>query len=112
MEHIQIEGLRIPASRVALGTWAIGGWMWGGTGEKDAVETIHAALDQGINVIDTTPVYGFGRPKRLLAKRLAETGAATRLSPPRLASNGAMGTFSGTPPRRGSAPSWKTRFAG
>jgi aryl-alcohol dehydrogenase-like predicted oxidoreductase len=71
MEHIQIEGLRIPASRVALGTWAIGGWMWGGTGEKDAVETIHAALDQGINVIDTAPVYGFGRAEEIVGEALS-----------------------------------------
>jgi aryl-alcohol dehydrogenase-like predicted oxidoreductase len=71
MEHIQIEGLRIPASRVALGTWAIGGWMWGGTGEKDAVETIHAALDQGINVIDTAPVYGFGQAEEIVGKALS-----------------------------------------
>jgi aryl-alcohol dehydrogenase-like predicted oxidoreductase len=70
VEHIQIEGLRIPASRLALGTWAIGGWMWGGTGEKDAVETIHAALDQGINVIDTAPVYGFGRAEEIVGKAL------------------------------------------
>ena len=70
MKHIQIEGLGIPASRVALGTWAIGGWMWGGTGENDAVETIHAALDQGINVIDTAPVYGFGRAEELVGKAL------------------------------------------
>src|SRR5208282_6800797 len=71
MEHIEIRGLKQPASRVALGTWAIGGWMWGGSGERDAVQTIHAALDSGINVIDTAPVYGFGRAEEIVGKALA-----------------------------------------
>jgi len=71
MEHIEIKGVEIPASRVALGTWAIGGWMWGGSDEKDAIETIHAALDQGINTIDTAPAYGFGRAEEIVGKALA-----------------------------------------
>ncbi len=70
MEHIEIEGLARPASRVALGTWAIGGWMWGGSDEKDGIRTIHAALDSGINVIDTAPVYGFGRSEEIVGKAL------------------------------------------
>src|SRR5271157_2648765 len=71
MEHIEFRGLTQPASRVALGTWAIGGWMWGGSDERDAVRTIHAALDSGINVIDTAPVYGFGRAEEIVGKALA-----------------------------------------
>jgi aryl-alcohol dehydrogenase-like predicted oxidoreductase len=61
-----------PMSRIALGTWAIGGWMWGGTDEKESINTIHAALDQGINVIDTAPVYGFGRSEEIVGKALAD----------------------------------------
>jgi len=71
MEHIAIKGLKQPASRIALGTWAIGGWMWGGSDENDAIKTIHAALDSGINVIDTAPVYGFGRSEEIVGKALA-----------------------------------------
>jgi aryl-alcohol dehydrogenase-like predicted oxidoreductase len=70
MEHIRIAGLPFDASRIGLGTWAIGGWMWGGTEEGDAISTIHAALDQGINLIDTAPVYGFGRSEELVGKAL------------------------------------------
>ena len=40
METINIEGLPLPASRIALGTWAIGGWMWGGSDEEAAAEHI------------------------------------------------------------------------
>jgi aryl-alcohol dehydrogenase-like predicted oxidoreductase len=70
MDHIKIAGLPFDASRIGLGTWAIGGWLWGGTEESDAISTIHAALDNGINLIDTAPVYGFGRSEELVGKAL------------------------------------------
>lgn len=70
MEHLTIPGLPFEASRIALGTWAIGGWMWGGTEESDAIATIHHALDLGINIIDTAPVYGFGRSEEIVGKAL------------------------------------------
>jgi aryl-alcohol dehydrogenase-like predicted oxidoreductase len=74
MEVVDIPGTSIRASRVALGTWAIGGWMWGGSDERDAINTIHAALDRGINLIDTAPVYGFGRSEEIVGKALAMNG--------------------------------------
>ncbi|MET3905795.1 aryl-alcohol dehydrogenase-like predicted oxidoreductase [Bradyrhizobium sp. S3.3.6] len=70
MEYIDIPGTSIRASRIALGTWAIGGWMWGGTDESDAIRTIQEALDRGINLIDTAPVYGFGRSEEIVGKAL------------------------------------------
>ena len=66
-------------SRVALGTWAIGGWMWGGTDEAESIATIRAALDHGINVIDTAPVYGFGRSEEIVGKAIAEGGLRARV---------------------------------
>lgn len=70
METIEIAGLDMAASRIALGTWAIGGWMWGGTSARDAIRTIQMALDRGITLIDTAPVYGFGRAEELVGKAL------------------------------------------
>jgi aryl-alcohol dehydrogenase-like predicted oxidoreductase len=78
MEFVDIPGTSIRASRVALGTWAMGGWMWGGSNEADAIGTIHAALDRGINLIDTAPVYGFGRSEEIVGKALAEGGRRKR----------------------------------
>jgi aryl-alcohol dehydrogenase-like predicted oxidoreductase len=74
MEFTTIPGIDEQASRVALGTWAIGGWMWGGTDEALSVRTIHAALDKGVNVVDTAPVYGFGRSEEIVGKALAQGG--------------------------------------
>jgi aryl-alcohol dehydrogenase-like predicted oxidoreductase len=73
-EFAEIPGTAIQMSRVAIGTWAIGGWMWGGTEEAESVSTIRAALDHGINLIDTAPVYGFGRSEEIVGKAIAESG--------------------------------------
>jgi aryl-alcohol dehydrogenase-like predicted oxidoreductase len=74
LEYINIEGTNIVSSRIALGTWAIGGWMWGGTDEKESIRTIHAALDQGINSIDTAPIYGQGRSEEIVGEALHQHG--------------------------------------
>jgi aryl-alcohol dehydrogenase-like predicted oxidoreductase len=78
MESLYIGGVSSPASRVGLGTWAIGGWMWGGTDTWEAVRTIQAAVDQGINLIDTAPVYGFGRSEELVGQALVPDGRRNR----------------------------------
>jgi aryl-alcohol dehydrogenase-like predicted oxidoreductase len=74
MELAEIPGTSLKVSRVAIGTWAIGGWMWGGTDEAQSVSTIRAALEHGINLIDTAPVYGFGRSEEIVGKAIAEGG--------------------------------------
>ena len=61
----------IEVTPVGLGTWAIGGWMWGGTDEAKSIDTIHAAIDKGIKLVDTAPVYGFGRSEEIVGKALA-----------------------------------------
>ena len=76
VELADIPGTSLKVSPVAIGTWAIGGWMWGGTDEVESVSTIRAALDYGINIIDTAPVYGFGRSEEIVGKAI---GAEARL---------------------------------
>ncbi|MCE5269452.1 MAG: aldo/keto reductase [Planctomycetaceae bacterium] len=61
---------KIDVSAVAFGAWAIGGWMWGGSDEQEAIEAIHAALDHGISLIDTAPIYGFGRSEELVGRAI------------------------------------------
>jgi aryl-alcohol dehydrogenase-like predicted oxidoreductase len=80
MERIDIPGTLLKPSRVALGTWAIGGWMWGGTDEEEAIRTIHAAVDRGITLIDTAPVYGFGHSEEIVGKALADGGRRKRVT--------------------------------
>src|ERR1700720_2243893 len=79
MERSAIAGTPLEVSRVAIGTWAIGGWMWGGTDEAESIATIRAALDHGINVVDTAPVYGFGRSEEIVGKAIAEGNLRSRV---------------------------------
>lgn len=72
MESIQIHKDLPNASVISLGTWAIGGWLWGGTDKKDSIATIHKAFDMGINIIDTAPVYGFGKAEELVGDALRD----------------------------------------
>jgi aryl-alcohol dehydrogenase-like predicted oxidoreductase len=74
MEYTKINGLNREVSRIGLGTWSIGGWMWGGTDEQQALRTIRAALDHGIRLIDTAPVYGFGHAEEVVGRALAQYG--------------------------------------
>jgi aryl-alcohol dehydrogenase-like predicted oxidoreductase len=80
MEPIDIPGTSLKPSRIALGTWAIGGWMWGGSDEAEAIRTIQEAVDRGITLIDTAPVYGFGRSEEIVGKALAEGGRRKRVT--------------------------------
>src|SRR3979490_2845149 len=72
LELTEIPGTSLKVSPVAIGTWAIGGWMWGGTDEAESIATIQAAFEHGINLVDTAPVYGFGRSEEIVGKAIAE----------------------------------------
>ncbi|MFT4603924.1 MAG: aryl-alcohol dehydrogenase-like predicted oxidoreductase [Rhodothermales bacterium] len=59
---------------VGLGTWAIGGpwdWGWGAQDDTASIQTIHEALDLGINWIDTAPCYGLGHSERVVGQAIA-----------------------------------------
>jgi aryl-alcohol dehydrogenase-like predicted oxidoreductase len=74
IETTSIPGIGVKPSRVGLGTWAIGGWMWGGSDDAQSIRTIQTAVDRGITLIDTAPVYGFGHSEEIVGKALSEGG--------------------------------------
>jgi len=71
MQNRSIGQSGIQASVVALGGAPISGWPWGESDERQAVAAIHQCLEQGINLIDTAPVYGIGRSEELIGKAIA-----------------------------------------
>ena len=73
-EHTELGKSGVRVSKVGLGTWAIGGWMWGGPDDAQAIRTIHTAIDQGVTLIDTAPVYGFGHSEEVVGKAIAQHG--------------------------------------
>src|ERR1700752_2217079 len=70
MEQINLGTSALKTSRIGLGTWAIGGGPGGGTDEAVSIATIRAAVDRGVTLIDTAPVYGFGRSEEIVGKAL------------------------------------------
>ena len=70
IETIRIAGIQKAVSRVALGTWSMGGHLWGGADNEQSIRTIRHALNCGINLIDTAPVYGLGLSEELIGKAL------------------------------------------
>jgi aryl-alcohol dehydrogenase-like predicted oxidoreductase len=79
MEQISIGPSTLNTSRIGLGTWAIGGWQWGGTNEAASIATIRTAVERGVTLIDTAPIYGFGRSEEIVGKALAEGGLRARV---------------------------------
>ncbi len=71
MKYRQLGQTDIKISAVALGAWAIGGgpW-WGDSDERESIDTIHAALDAGITLIDTAPIYGYGISETVVGKAM------------------------------------------
>jgi aryl-alcohol dehydrogenase-like predicted oxidoreductase len=59
---------------IGFGSWAIGGRDWGHTQDEQSKAALHAALDAGVNFIDTADVYGFGHSEELVGQVLAERG--------------------------------------
>jgi aryl-alcohol dehydrogenase-like predicted oxidoreductase len=69
MEHRQLGRTGMQVSPLCLGAMMFG--AWGNTDHDDSVRIIRAALDAGINFIDTADVYSRGESEQIVAKALA-----------------------------------------
>jgi len=72
METTRIAGVEV--SRIGLGTWALGGMEWGTIPDEVAVATCLSAVERGINLIDTAPIYGHGRSEEIAGKAMRAHG--------------------------------------
>lgn len=72
METTTIAGVEV--SRIGLGTWAMGGLEWGAVPDDVAIATCLGALERGINLIDTAPIYGRGRSEEMIGREIREHG--------------------------------------
>ncbi|HEY55078.1 MAG TPA: aldo/keto reductase [Dehalococcoidia bacterium] len=70
MEYHRLGKSELNVSVIGLGTWAIGGFFWGPTDEKEAIAAIQKAIDSGINLIDTAPIYGDGHSEETIGKAI------------------------------------------
>ena len=90
IEWRQLGNSSLQVSSIALGFWGIvGGDYWGPQAESDTINTVHSALDAGINFFDTAEGYGSGYSERMLGRALkgrrSEAIIATKVSRTNLA---------------------------
>lgn len=71
MERRRLGGTDIELSVIGLGTWVFGG-RWGGADDADSLAACHAAIDAGVNWIDTADIYGQGRAERIVGQVVRE----------------------------------------
>ncbi len=70
MKYSRIPDTDLKISAVGLGTWVFGSDFWGGSQERDCADAVAAALDWGVNWIDTAPIYGYGLAERIVGRAL------------------------------------------
>lgn len=75
MQTRQLGNSDLQITPLGIGAWAMGGagwaFAWSQQDDNDSVSAIHAALDAGMNWIDTAAVYGLGHSEEVVAKALA-----------------------------------------
>jgi aryl-alcohol dehydrogenase-like predicted oxidoreductase len=72
MQTRQLGNSDLKITPIGIGAWAMGGagwaFSWGPQDDEESIGAIHAALDKGINWIDTAAVYGLGHSEEVVAR--------------------------------------------
>jgi aryl-alcohol dehydrogenase-like predicted oxidoreductase len=101
MQHRRLGTSGFEISTIGLGTWAIGGHQWGGQDDAASAAAIEAAVDHGVNWIDTAPIYGSGHSETIVGRAVRGLPASRR---PLIFTKFGLGVDSGNPTRLASAP--------
>ena len=70
-------GMRV--SEMALGTWGIGGAGWDDRPEETRLDAIRAAVELGVNFIDTAPAYNAGAAEKLVGRAIRDIGCRDKV---------------------------------
>lgn len=74
MQTRQLGHSDLQITPIGIGAWAMGGggwaFSWGPQDDDKSIAAIHAALDSGINWIDTAAIYGLGHSEEVVARAL------------------------------------------
>ena len=73
MKYMKIGHSDLNASVLTLGAWSMGGGEWwkaSGGEDEESIATVHKALDMGINLIDTAPIYGLGHSEEVVGRAI------------------------------------------
>jgi aryl-alcohol dehydrogenase-like predicted oxidoreductase len=74
MHHRTFGATGASVSEIGLGCWQLGGSDWGDVSDDQALATLRAAVDAGVNFFDTADVYGLGRSETLVGRFLKQSG--------------------------------------
>jgi aryl-alcohol dehydrogenase-like predicted oxidoreductase len=84
MKYRSLGRTGIQVSEIGFGAWAIGS-SWGFQSNSDSIDALHAAIDRGLNFIDTALGYGNGKSEQIIAevlkRRREEVTVATKIPP-------------------------------
>ncbi|MCF6159082.1 MAG: aldo/keto reductase [wastewater metagenome] len=70
MNYITLPSTDLKISTIGLGTWVFGSSHWSGAEKKDCINAAHAAIEHGVNFIDTAPIYGDGLSEEIIGEVL------------------------------------------
>ena len=71
MEKLNIGASGIQVPFLGMGTWAIGGGSWWGDNDDEvSIQAIQAAVESGVEWIDTAPIYGLGHSETVVGQAL------------------------------------------
>ena len=80
MEYRKLGSSSLEVSVICLGTWAFGGDKWWGHQEdKDSLAVLKASIEEGINFIDTAPVYGRGHSEEVIGSFISQNKLRGRI---------------------------------
>jgi aryl-alcohol dehydrogenase-like predicted oxidoreductase len=72
MEYRKLGETDIEISAITLGAWVYGKDAWADVRDDESVQAIHAALDGGINIIDTAAGYGGGYSEQVVGEAVKD----------------------------------------
>ncbi len=85
MHYRKLGRTNFEVSELGYGAWGIGGKQWLGAGDKQAMATLHAAVENGVNFFDTALAYGDGHSEGLVGLLKRNSGVkiyiATKVPP-------------------------------
>lgn len=70
MKYTTLPTTDLTISSIGLGTWVFGSSHWSGAEKQDCIYAAQAAIDNGVNFIDTAPIYGDGQSEEIIGEVL------------------------------------------
>jgi aryl-alcohol dehydrogenase-like predicted oxidoreductase len=85
MKYRKLGRTNFEISEIGYGAWGIGGALWQGGKDDESIRALRAAIDLGLNFIDTALAYGDGHSEQLVGQVVRNAGkriyVATKVPP-------------------------------